>query len=144
MRHRKNQRKLGRRSAARKALMRSLVLGLIMAKPNDQHAERIYTTPEKAKEARRLAERLVTLSKKGTLASRRHALMLLPNKRAVKKLFEEIAPRYTNRNGGYTRILRLERARVGDAASQCVFEFVGLSEEKAVKPEVAEDEKKES
>lgn len=144
MRHRKNQRKLGRRSAARKALLRSLVRGLIMAKPNDQHAERIFTTPEKAKEARRLAERLVTLGKKNTLAARRQALILLPNKRAVKKLFDEIAPRYASRAGGYTRILRLERSRVGDAASQCLFEFVGLSEEQAVKPEVAADEKKDS
>ena len=138
MRHRKSNRKLGRRSAPRKALLRSLVLGLFMAEPTKEHAERIQTTPEKAKEARRVAERLITLGKKGTLAARRHALEILPNKRAVKKLFEEIAPRYTDRPGGYTRILRLGRPRVGDAASQCIFELVGLSEETAaVKPEVA-------
>jgi len=110
-----------------------------MAEPTDEHAERIRTTPEKAKEARRLAERLITLGKKGTLAARRRALQLLPNKRAVRKLFDEIAPRYADRPGGYTRILRLGRPRVGDAAPQVLFELVGISEEVAAppRPEVA-------
>ena len=138
MRHRNSNRKLGRRSAPRRALLRSLVIGLIMAEPTEDHAERIQTTPEKAKEARRLAERLVTLGKKNTLASRRRALELLPHKKAVRKLFADIAPRYTERQGGYTRILRLGKVRVGDAASQVIFEFVQAAEAKGpVKPEVA-------
>jgi len=139
MRHRKANRKLGRRSAPRKALMRNLVVGLFMAQPAEDHGERIRTTPEKAKEARRLAERLITLGKKGTLAARRRALQLLPNKRAVRKLFNEIAPRYADRPGGYTRILRLARPRVGDAAPQVIFELVGAGEEPAAppRPEVA-------
>lgn len=139
MRHRKANRKLGRRSGPRRALLRGLVTSLFLAEPTGEHAERIQTTPEKAKEARRLAEKLITLGKKGTLAARRRALELLPNKRAVRKLFREIAPRYIDRPGGYTRILRLGR-RVGDDAPQVIFELVGLSEEVAsrpVKPEVA-------
>ncbi len=144
MRHRKSNRKLGRRSAPRRALLRSLVSGLFLAQPTADHAERIQTTPEKAKEARRLAERLITLGKRGTLAARRRALELLPHKQAVRKLFAEIAPRYTNRQGGYTRILRLGRHRVGDAASQCIFELVGTTEktaETSVKPELAAEPK---
>jgi len=138
MRHRKSNRKLGRRSGARKALLRSLVRGLFMAQPADDHAERIQTTPEKAKEARRLAERLITLGKRNTLAARRRALELLPHKPAIRKLFAEIAPRYADRQGGYTRILRLGRPRVGDAADQCLFELVGTTDTTApVKPEVA-------
>ena len=139
MRHRKSNRKLGRRSGPRKALIRGLVASLFLAQPTDDHAERIQTTPEKAKEARRLAERLVTLGKKGTLAARRHALKLLPHKRVIRKLFGEIAPRYADRQGGYTRILRLGRPRVGDAASQVLFELVGIAEKAGgpVKPEVA-------
>ncbi len=140
MRHRKTNRKLGRRSGPRRALLRGLVTSLFLAEPTEDHAERIQTTPEKAKEARRLAEKLITLGKKGTLAARRRALELLPNKRAVRKLFRDIAPRYIDRPGGYTRILRLGRRRVGDDAPQVIFELVGLSEEVAsrpVKPEVA-------
>ena len=142
MRHRKTHRKLGRRSGARKALLRSLVRGLFLAEPTEDHAERIRTTPEKAKEARRLAERLITLGKKGTLAARRRALELLPDKRVIRKLFSEIAPRYTDRQGGYTRILRLGKPRVGDAAPQVIFELVGLSEkveERPVRPTVADE-----
>ena len=139
MRHRKAHRKLGRRTGHRRALLRSLVAGLFLTEPTEDHAERIQTTPAKAKEARRLAERLITLGKKGTLAARRRALELLPHKRAVRKLFQEIAPRYANRPGGYTRILRLGRPRVGDAADQVLFELVGLAEEAEapVRPEVA-------
>jgi len=137
MRHRKAHRKLGRRTGHRRALLRSLVAGLFLTEPTDDHAERIQTTPAKAKEARRLAERLITLGKKGTLAARRRALELLPHKRAVRKLFQEIAPRYASRPGGYTRILRLGRPRVGDAADQVLFELVGLAEEAPMRPEVA-------
>ena len=140
MRHRKAHRKLGRRSAPRRALLRNLVEGLFLATPTEEHAERIQTTPAKAKEARRFAERLITLGKKGTLSARRRALQLLHNKKAVRKLFDEIAPRYEDREGGYTRILRLGTVRVGDAAAQVIFELVGAAEEVAVKPAVAIEE----
>jgi len=143
MRHRKAHRKLGRRSSPRKALLRGLVASLFLAEPTADHAERIQTTPAKAKEARRVAERLVTLGKKGTLSARRRALEILPNKRAVRKLFNDIAPRYADRNGGYTRILRLGRRRVGDDAAQAIFELVGAAEaaEAPVKPDVAVEPK---
>jgi large subunit ribosomal protein L17 len=142
MRHRKSNRKLGRRKGARRALLRSLVIGLFSAKPTDEHAERIVTTPPKAKEVRRFAEKLITLGKKGTLAARRRALELLPNRQVVRRLFEEIAPRYADRSGGYTRILRLGTRRVGDDAPQVILELVGLSapkEEAPVKPTVADE-----
>jgi len=145
MRHRKSNRKLGRRSAPRKALLQHLVIGLFQASPTEDHAERIITTPQKAKEARRLAERLITLGKKGTLAARRRALAMLPNKAVIRKLFAEIAPRYADRPGGYTRILHLGPPRLGDAAPQVIFELVGLSEEvekKPVKPKVVADTEK--
>ena len=138
MRHRVAGRRLSRTSEHRLALRRNLTAALI------EH-ETISTTPEKAKEARRLAERLITLGKKGTLAARRRALELLPDKRVIRKLFSEIAPRYTDRQGGYTRILRLGKPRVGDAAPQVIFELVGLSEEieeRPVRPTVAEEPEK--
>jgi large subunit ribosomal protein L17 len=147
MRHRKSHRKLGRRKGARRALLRSLVIGLFSARPTDDHAERIVTTPAKAKAARRFAEKLITLGKKGTLAARRRALELLPNKRVIRKLFDEIAPRYTDRDGGYTRILRLGRHRVGDDAQQVILELVGLSaprEPQPVRPTVSEQEPEEA
>ncbi|MFW6158136.1 MAG: 50S ribosomal protein L17 [Planctomycetota bacterium] len=134
MRHRKPLKKLGRRSGHRRATLRHLVVGLFLAQPTSSHAERIITTPAKAKAARRLAEKLITLGKKGTLAARRRALQLLPNKPAVRKLFDEIAPRYVDRPGGYTRILRLGKRRVGDDAPQVLFELVGISEELAERP----------
>ncbi len=134
MRHRKPLKKLGRRSAHRRSTLRHLVIGLFLTEPTATHAERIVTTPAKAKAARPFAEKLITLGKKGTLAARRRALKLLPNKRAVKKLFDEIAPRYTDRPGGYTRILRLGTRRVGDDAPQVIFELVGITEEMAQRP----------
>jgi large subunit ribosomal protein L17 len=144
MRHRNAHRKLGRRSGARRALLRSLVRSLFLAEPTEEHAERIQTTPEKAKAARGLAEKLITLGKRNTLAARRRALELLPDKPAVRKLFDEIAPRYEDRNGGYTRILRLARGRVGDAADQVIFELVGRLEAAPAAPRpVVKDEEPE-
>jgi len=97
--------------------------------------ERIRTTPAKAKEARRLAEKVITLAKEGSLASRRRALALLGGDREiVKKLFEEIAPRFEGRNGGYTRILHLDEHRLGDNAPQVIFELVGEEERVKAKP----------
>jgi len=86
--------------------------------------ERIVTTPQKAKQCRRFAERLVTLAKKGGLANFRRALALLNDKEMVRKLFSDIAPRFASRQGGYTRILHLADLRVGDSARQCIFELV--------------------
>ena len=87
--------------------------------------ESITTTTAKAKEVRSQAERLITLAKKGGLANYRRALAELQDKVVVKKLFNELAPRYADRNGGYTRILRLSERRVNDAAEQVIFELVG-------------------
>lgn len=118
MRHRKTGRKLGRNSSHRKALGRNLVSSLF------EHG-RITTTVEKAKEYRPMAEKMITLAKTRNLHNIRRAVSILQNKTVVKKLFEEIAPRYLDRPGGYTRILRLQKNRLGDNASQAVFELVG-------------------
>ena len=118
MRHRKTGRKLGRNSSHRKALGRNLVSSLF------EHG-RITTTVEKAKEYRQMAEKMITLAKTRNLHNIRRAVSILQNKTVVKKLFEEIAPRYLDRPGGYTRILRLQKNRLGDNASQAVFELVG-------------------
>ena len=122
MRHRKQGRKLGRNSSHRKALMRNMTASLIERAGTEK--EYIITTREKAKECRRFAERIVTLGKKGTLHHRRQALKLLPNEGAVQKVFGEIAPRYETRAGGYTRILRYPKDRLGDGGVQVLFGWV--------------------
>lgn len=86
--------------------------------------ERIVTTPQKAKECRRFAERLITIAKRGGLANFRRVLSLLNDKEMARKVFKELAPRYSARQGGYTRILHLADLRVGDRARQCIFELV--------------------
>lgn len=116
MRHRMQQRKLGRTSAHRKAMFRNQLVALF------EH-ERIVTTLAKAKELRPLAERMVTLARTGTLANRRRVLTMVPDKTVVKKLFDDIAPRFMERPGGYTRIVRLGRRR-GDGAELAIIEFV--------------------
>ncbi len=114
--------KLRRCGAARKALIRDLVTDLIL---NGQ----IETTEAKAKELRKLADRMVTLAKTNTLASRRHAAELVRFEKdekgqyAIQKLFNEIGPKYATRNGGYTRIIKTGYRR-GDAASQAIIAFV--------------------
>jgi large subunit ribosomal protein L17 len=113
-------RKLNRTSAHRKALFRNLVLALL------EH-ERIKTTDAKAKELRRFADRMVTLGKRGDLAARRLAFNFMQSRDAVKKLFDEIAPRFKERNGGYTRVVKFGFRR-GDAASLSIIEFTGTSE----------------
>src|SRR5262245_34582904 len=107
MRHLKAGRKLNRNAAHRAALMRNLSCALI------QH-ERIITTVAKAKELRPFIEKLITLAKKGTLHARRLAVTRLHNKEAVTKLFAEIGPRFAERPGGYTRIIRRQERRLGD------------------------------
>ena len=116
MRHQKKTLKLGLTAAHRKALLANQVCSLI------EH-QRIKTTLAKAKAVRPLAEKMVTLGKKGSLHARRTALAVLRQKGAVKKLFEDIAPRSADRNGGYTRIVKLG-ARKSDSAPVAFIEWV--------------------
>jgi len=116
MRHQKKTVKLGRTAEHRKALLANQVCSLI------EH-ERIKTTLAKAKAVRPLAEKMVTLGKNGSLHARRTAFAVLRQKNAVKKLFDNIAPRSTSRNGGYTRIIRLGQ-RKSDSASIAFIEWV--------------------
>ena len=120
MRHLKAGRKLGRSPAHRAALYRNLVTELL------SH-DRIRTTDEKAKEIRRFADRMVTLGKQGTLAARRRALAFVRDKDVVHRLFSEIAARFADRAGGYTRIVKLGQ-RPGDAASMSLIELTDFSE----------------
>jgi large subunit ribosomal protein L17 len=131
MRHKVHTFKIGRTGAHRKAMLANMVSSLI------EHGE-IKTTLTKAKEARRFADKMVTLGKKGDLHRRRLAVSRLRDKTAVKKLFDEIAPQYTERDGGYTRIIKLGR-RTGDAAEMCLLQFVENDDtvKKAAKPKKA-------
>jgi len=122
MRHLNQGRKLNRTSAHRKALLKNMVLALI------RH-ERLRTTDAKAKELRRFADRMVTLGKQNDLAARRRAFSFIQSHDAVKKLFDEIAPRFKERAGGYTRVVKFGFRR-GDAAPLSIIEFTG-SEERA-------------
>jgi large subunit ribosomal protein L17 len=117
MRHLKKGRKLGRTKSHRLATLRALAASLV------EH-EAITTTVPKAKEARRFVERLITLARKGTLASRRLVASRLAGEAAAKKVFEVLAPRYATRPGGYTRIIKLAKFRVGDASQLCRLELV--------------------
>jgi large subunit ribosomal protein L17 len=116
MRHRVHARKLGRSSAHRLAMYRNLVTSLL------QH-ERVETTDAKAKEVRRLADRMITLGKRGDLHARRRALRVIREREVAAKVFGELAERYRNRPGGYTRVLKT-RIRVGDAAPLSIVELV--------------------
>jgi len=117
MRHGNNKRKFGRDKNQRKALLSSLALNLIVR-------ERIKTTEPKAKELRPFIEKLVTRAKRGDLATRRLIIAKLSNRsHEVKKLFEIIAPKYIDKKGGYTRILKLG-ARKSDSAKMAIIEFV--------------------
>ncbi|NLM46702.1 MAG: 50S ribosomal protein L17 [Firmicutes bacterium] len=109
-------RKFGRRSDARRAMLRNLTTSMILT-------GRVKTTEAKAKQLRSIAEKMITLGKRNDLHARRQALAYLLDENAVKKLFDEIAPRYAERQGGYTRILKLG-ARRGDAAAMAIIEFV--------------------
>tara|TARA_Y100000590_G_scaffold342688_1_gene391366 strand:- start:1072 stop:1512 length:441 start_codon:yes stop_codon:yes gene_type:complete len=116
MRHKNTGRKLNRTSSHRKAMFSNMANSLI------KH-EQIVTTLPKAKELRPIVEKLVTLSKNDDLHSRRQAIAKLQDLQIVKKLFEVIAPRYENRNGGYTRIIKAGY-RYGDSAPMAVIEFI--------------------
>ncbi len=115
MRHRKIGRKLNRSAPHRKAMFRNMVTSLL-------DREHIETTDAKAKELRRYTDQMVTLGKKGTLHARRQALSFVRDRDVVKKLFEDIAPRFANRPGGYTRITKLG-VRRGDAAPVSIIEL---------------------
>ncbi|MCL4125746.1 UNVERIFIED_CONTAM: hypothetical protein GTU68_047155 [Idotea baltica] len=125
MRHKKANSKLGRTPSHKRALLRNLATSLVIH-------DRIETTLPKAKALRRVADKLVTLGKRNTLHHRRQAMSFLFKRTAVHKLFEEIAPRYEERNGGYTRVVRT-RKRPGDNAQMAIIEFVeagsGVTEE---------------
>jgi large subunit ribosomal protein L17 len=123
MRHLKAGRKLGRNASHRLALMRNLARALI------EH-ERIITTVEKAKEARPFVEKLITLAKKGTLHARRLALARLPDRDVVDKLFKDIGPRFADRPGGYTRIIKRHERRLGDAGRTAFLELLKAGERK--------------
>ena len=116
MRHAKKGRQLSRKSKHRWALFRNLVTSLL-------DRERIETTEQKAKEIRGYADRMITLGKQGDLGARRQALSFIRDKAVVSKLFTDVAGRFRDRNGGYTRMIRTRR-RVGDAASMVAIELV--------------------
>ena len=132
MRHRKAGRKLGRTAEHRKAMLRNMVTSLF------EH-ERIVTTVPKAKEARRVADKMITLAKRGDLHARRQAHSYIQSKDVVAKLFDEIQEQYADRQGGYTRIIRTG-IRQGDAAQMAILELVGYEEqaEEAVEVEAKE------
>jgi len=133
MRHKVDGRLFGRPTNQRKALLRNLVASLI------EH-QRIETTVPKAKEAKRIAERLVSLAIKGDLASRRLAMTYLPNRELIGQLFKEIGPRFVGRNGGYLRIVRTRR-RVNDRAELAVLEFVDYEDIKKKETEKTKEDK---
>jgi large subunit ribosomal protein L17 len=116
MRHRKDHRKLSRTREHRKALLRNLTTSLFIH-------ERIETTVAKAKEARRMAERMITFAKRGDVAARRHVARFVHGDDVVRKLFDTLAPWYVDRNGGYTRIIKVGH-RLGDAGQTAFLELV--------------------
>jgi len=123
MRHRKSGRQLSRNSSHRWALMRNLVTALL-------RVEKIQTTDPKAKELRRWADRVITLGKAGSLHARRQVLGIVQDKAVVRKLFDTIAPRFKERAGGYTRIIKIGWRR-GDAAQMSLIELVAGADEAA-------------
>jgi len=116
MRHRARSRKLGRTPSHRIAMYRNMVTSLL------DH-ERIETTDAKAKEVRRIADRMITLGKKGGLHNRRRALRIIRERDVAAKVFDDLAERYREREGGYTRVLKLGN-RVGDNAAMSIVELV--------------------
>jgi large subunit ribosomal protein L17 len=133
MRHLKSGRKLSRSSSHRWALIRNLITSLL-------RDEKIQTTDPKAKELRRWADRVITLGKEGTLHARRQAAAIVQDKAVVRKLFDTIAPRFKDRPGGYTRILKIG-IRHGDAAPLSVVELVAGAKEAAGKAKSGRERK---
>src|ERR1043165_9546388 len=122
MRHLKSGRQMSRNSSHRWALMRNMVTSLL-------REEKIRTTDPKAKELRRWVDRVITLGKQGTLHARRQVLAIVQDKAVARKLFDTIAPRFKERPGGYTRIIKLGWRR-GDAAPISLIELVGTADAK--------------
>lgn len=116
MNHNKSYRKLGRRTEHRLAMLKNLTISLV-------REEQLETTVTRAKELRRFADRMITLGKGGSLAERRRAFAFLRDEAAVAKLFNELAPRYAERNGGYTRIIKTS-VRQGDSAELAIIALV--------------------
>jgi large subunit ribosomal protein L17 len=135
MRHLKRTAKLGRTSEHRNAMLANLVCSLIKHK-------RVITTLAKAKAARSVAEKLVTLGKSGTVSDRRLAVARLHQEDAAKMLFKEIAPVYKDRKGGYTRIIKMNQ-RIGDAATRAIIEWVDFAPATAVETAPAAETKPE-
>ncbi len=117
MRHRVVGKRLGRSTSHRRAMRRNFICSVI------KH-ERVVTTLERAKAMRRSVEKVITLGKQKDLARIRRAMALLGDKAVVRKLFDELGPRYKDRPGGYTRTLRLSGYRIGDGGSKAIFELV--------------------
>ena len=131
MRHRKLTVKLGRTSSQREALFANMVSNLILAK-------RITTTLAKARATKRLADKMVTVGKKGTLAARRHALSALKQDKVVAELFDAVAPAMKDRQGGYTRMVKLGK-RMSDSSEMCILEWVDfVPKAKKAKKEAAD------
>ncbi len=135
MRHRVKGKKLRRDSAQRKALLRSLVTSFL-------EKERIRTTLANAKATRPIAEKMITLAKKNSLHSRRLALRFIYKSEVVKKLFSDIGPRFSERPGGYTRIIKIG-PRAGDGAEMAFLELVGTEFKKKEKKKKAAKKAKE-
>lgn len=134
MRHNKGGFKLGRNPASRKALLRNLTTSLI-------EKNRIETTLAKAKAVKPIVEKMITLGKYGTLANKRRALAYLYKRKAVQVLFDEVAPRFMDRQGGYTRILKSD-FRKGDGAEMAIIEFTDFKFEKKDKKSKAKKKPK--
>ncbi len=141
MRHLKSGSKLGKQPAHRRAVLRNLVTNLI-------EKERIHTTILRAKATRRIAEKMITLGKRDSLHARRQAAAFLMTTGATEKLFKDLAPRFADRPGGYTRIIHAGW-RLGDGADLAILEFIGSELKKKEKParrkaQVEEPEEKEA
>jgi large subunit ribosomal protein L17 len=135
MRHKVDGRLFGRPANQRKALLRGIVTALF-----DQ--QRIETTVPKAKEARRIAERMITFGIKGDLHSKRQVLSYVTDRTVASKLFNEIAPRFQGRNGGYLRLVQT-RQRLKDSAPMAILEFIDYENVKQAKGKAAKEEKAE-
>jgi len=135
MRHKVDGRLFGRPSNQRKALLRGIVTALL-------ENQRIETTVAKAKEAKRIAERMITFGIKGDLHSKRQVLSYVTDRAVASKLFSEIAPRFTGRNGGYLRLVQT-RQRLKDSAPMAILEFVDYETVKKPKGKAAKIEKAE-
>jgi large subunit ribosomal protein L17 len=136
MRHNSANRKLGRTTSHRKAMLSNMVVSLITH-------ERIHTTQQKAREVRRVAEQVITLGKDNTIHARQLAFAILKDKSVVKKVFDVLGPRFATRPGGYTRVLKTG-FRHGDNASMTILELVERSAKEEVAPEPEKAETKDA